>query len=200
MNHPSAGGKCMSAFHAEFLDWRHGDWGGRILWNAQISTLGCLLPPASPAQDTWESTCRVSGYQKWGLAACSLKAKKEASFVERKVCFILDADNQGMMDSCPQAGSLPTPSLPVSGQELYIVRERGLHAETAQSALLVVLKLVMWWSDQRHRHVSSTVYPQFQAGSVCSHFFEAIPWNCGSLCQGYSLVIKVVSLSTWWVV
>ena len=32
----------------------------------------------------------------------------------------------------------------------FVGRERGLHAETAQSALTVVLKLVMGWSDQHH--------------------------------------------------
>ena len=34
--------------------------------------------------------------QKWGLAAHFSKANKEARLAERKVCFILDASNQGM--------------------------------------------------------------------------------------------------------
>ena len=70
--------------------------------------------------------------------------------MERKVCFTLDAGNQGRMDSCPQAASLSTPSLHISGQELYTGRGRGLCAEAAQSTLPVVSKLIMWWSDQRH--------------------------------------------------
>ena len=32
----------------------------------------------------------------------------------------------------------------------FIGRGRWLYAETAQSALTVILKLVMWWSDQCH--------------------------------------------------
>ena len=31
-----------------------------------------------------------------------------------------------------------------------IVKGKGLHSETAQSALTVILRLVMQWSDQHH--------------------------------------------------
>ena len=49
-------------------------------------------------------------------------------------------------------GRLDSPPLTVSGQEFQgcIGGGRGLHAETAQSALTVILKLVMRWSDQWH--------------------------------------------------
>ena len=55
---------------------------------------------------------------------------------------------------------MPTPPFPpptISGQSAFkgafqgcIGRGRGLRLETAQSALAVILKLVTWWSDQRH--------------------------------------------------
>ena len=73
---------------------------------------------------------------------------------------------------------------------------RGLHVETVQSALTVVLKLVMRWSDQCH--LDCCKYNQSSVpGSVCSNFFEASSQNCGSLCHGYSLVIMQFTSSTW---
>ena len=42
---------------------------------------------------------------------------------------------------------LPTDN---QGTRAFIGGWRGLHAETAQSALTVILKLIMWWSDQGH--------------------------------------------------
>ena len=58
----------------------------------------------------------------------------------------------GTADSCPKA-SFP---LTISGQELLkeslmvVGRGRELHTETAQLALMVILKLIMQWSDQSH--------------------------------------------------
>ena len=68
--------------------------------------------------------------------------------MERKVCFILDAGDWergeggegARVDSCPKN----------QWARAFTDGGRGLHAETAQSALTVILKLVMWWSDQRH--------------------------------------------------
>ena len=60
--------------------------------------------------------------------------------VERKVCFISDAGNLwGRAYTGPKANSPPHPQL--VGKSFYRLRE-GLHAETAQSALTVILKLV----------------------------------------------------------
>ena len=60
--------------------------------------------------------------------------------MERKVCFILDAGNLwGRAYTGPKANSPPHPQL--VGKSFYRLRE-GLHAETAQSALTVILKLV----------------------------------------------------------
>ena len=62
-------------------------------------------------------------------------------------------------DSCPKANS----PLPVRGPELLGTYRQmeGATCRMAQSALTVILKLVMWWSDQRHL-VLSTVSLQFQ--------------------------------------
>ena len=79
---------------------------------------------------------------------CSLKANNEARLVERKVCFILEVSNQwGRVDFCPKVNS---PWLATSGQELLQMGGGGLFTETVQSALTVILKLVMQWSDQCH--------------------------------------------------
>ena len=45
------------------------------------------------------------------------------------------------------------------------------------------------WSDQHHLECfkySQSAVPE----SICSHFLEASSLNCGSLCHGYSLVIR----------
>ena len=65
--------------------------------------------------------------------------------MERTVCFILDASNWGQGDCCPKTDTL----LYSQGEIAFIDRGRGLYAETAESALTVILKLVMC-SDQ-HR-------------------------------------------------
>ena len=109
---------------------------------------------------------------------CCLKANNEAKFVERKVCFILEASNQwGRVDFCPMVNS---PWLATSGQELLQMERGGLFTEIVQSALTVILKLVMQWSDQCHLDClkySSSLIP----GSIFSNFFEASLLNCGSL-------------------
>ena len=71
----------------------------------------------------------------------------------RKVCFIPEAGNwekRGLTSK----GQLPTDSQwagAFKGEvQGYTGGGRGLHAETAQSALTVTLKLIMQWSDQ-HR-------------------------------------------------
>ena len=57
-------------------------------------------------------------------------------------------DGGWRVDSSPKAAS-PTPTAS-QGARAFIGGGRGLHVETAQSALTVFLKLVMWWSDQCH--------------------------------------------------
>ena len=79
-------------------------------------------------------------------------------FVERKVCFILDVGNQ-VETGAGEGGELgskaispaPTTSCPNREWERAFTCEgRGLHADTVQLALTVVLKLVLQWSDQHH--------------------------------------------------
>ena len=79
-------------------------------------------------------------YQKWGPAAHHSTACKEATMVERKVCFISESGNgEGRADSCPNADSFPTTDN--QWATALVGGGRGLHVETAQSALTVILKL-----------------------------------------------------------
>ena len=82
---------------------------------------------------------------------------------------------------CPKVDS----PHPLNSQEARALtcRERGLHAETAQSALTVILKLGIGGLTSVMLVVSGVV-----PGSVCSSFFEASSQNCGSLDHGYSLI------------
>ena len=88
-----------------------------------------------------------------GLTACCLKASKQASLVERKICFNSVAGNCGgrVVDICPKADSLPSPlpnpptpscQQPV-GQEILQV-EGGDYMQKQYMALTVIFKLVIW--------------------------------------------------------
>ena len=110
--------------------------------------------------------------------------------VERKVCFILEADNRGQgTDSCPEANS----PLTSSRQTPLKVSFRGTQAEGGGSMQKQHHRL---WQSSSIGHylpdsvtliVLSTVNLQFQNGSVCSHFSELSSWNWDGLCHGYSL-------------
>ena len=82
--------------------------------------------------------------------------------------------------SCPKTGSLPDNP----GQELSWT-EQGPPPETAQSALTVVVKLVMRWSDHCHLDGFSL---QFQ-GWFFPISLRPVLKNWYSLCGGYSLVL-----------
>ena len=66
--------------------------------------------------------------QKWGPTACHSKANKEASLVERKVCFILEASNHGGVWT-PVQKPTPHPTrtsvLTISGQVLLLAEGEG---------------------------------------------------------------------------
>ena len=95
---------------------------------------------------------------KWGPADCYSKANKKARLVERKVCFTLVAGSWwGREDTCPKAHLLDTQN---QWARVFIGWGRGWHAETAQSALADILKLVVWWSD--HPHLDSFRYRNLQ--------------------------------------
>ena len=86
--------------------------------------------------------------ERWGLVAQRSKASEHAMLVERKICFISDAGNCGGGQTSVQRPT-PRPSTHTHQQtgDKKFYRQRG---ETAQSALPVIWKLVMCWSDKRH--------------------------------------------------
>ena len=89
----------------------------------------------------------------WDPATPHSKANKQAGLVERKGCFISDASNcrGSMVDICPKANSPPTPDKQgmrafIEGGGSGVVVVGGwaeLHAETAQSSLTVIFRLVI---------------------------------------------------------
>ena len=108
-----------------------------------------------------------------GLVACHSKANKEATLVERKVCFIMDA---GIWGKVGVGWTLSkdwllhfTPSN--QGARTFIDREKGLHAETIQSALTIILKLVISGLTIIILIVSGTINLQFQGQ------FVSISWD-----------------------
>ena len=85
-----------------------------------------------------------------GAAACHSKANKKARLVERKVCFISDASNCGSGVRGGEGGvQRPTPRHPPPPTSKRVrafidsVRRTALLAETAQSSLTVMFKLVI---------------------------------------------------------
>lgn len=87
----------------------------------------------------------------------------------------------GGVDSCPRANSYADKQW----ARALLGKGRGLHVEASQSALMVILKSVMWWSDQCNLDFLS------------SHSLEVSSQNCGSLCPGSSPVIRQLTYSTW---
>ena len=129
--------------------------------------------------------------RKWGPAARCSKASKETRLVKRKVCLIFYAGNWGESEG---GGHLSKDLLSLTGNQwarAFIDRGRGLHAESAQSALTVILKLVMSWSDQHHldcfEYITSVLNIHLVhlvlstvPGLVCFHLLEASSWTCYS--------------------
>ena len=128
--------------------------------------------------------------------------------MRRKICSILDASKpRGRVDSRPKAES---PPLTIRGRSFCGLTE-GLHAETAQSALRVILKRVIGgltsvilillktfifsWRITALPYCVSSCHGFFQGSLSFSSkvslfpFLEASSWHCGSSCQDYSLVI-----------
>ena len=85
--------------------------------------------------------------------------------MDRKVCFILDAGNwEGWGQTPVQSSTPPTPDN--QWARAFRGRGRGLHTETAQSALTVALKLVIGGLTIIILIVFSTVDLQFQVWFV----------------------------------
>ena len=83
--------------------------------------------------------------------------------MERKVCFILDAGNQWGGQTPIQRLTPPTDS---QRARAFIGGGRGLHAEAAQSALTVILTLIIGGLISVILIVLGTVNLQFQGGFV----------------------------------
>ena len=120
--------------------------------------------------------------------------------MEREICFILDAGNLGRGGGVvgllgPSRGQL----LPINTQwvRAFIDRagERGLCAERAPTALSIILKLVTCGLPGV---VLIKYWPFSVPGSVCPLCFEASSQNCGSSGHGDSLVLVLLTSSTWW--
>ena len=92
--------------------------------------------------------------------ACSLRLHlyscPAARFASKEAGFISEAGNQWGGRTPVQR---PTPPRDNQWARDFIDGRRGLRAETAQSALTVILKLVMGWSDRIILIVLSTVSP-----------------------------------------
>ena len=83
---------------------------------------------------------------KWGSSCSHSEANKESRLVERKVSFVSEAGNLGWeKGGLLSKGQLPTPTPNNQWARAFIGEWRGLQAETAQSVLTVIFKLVIWW-------------------------------------------------------
>ena len=142
-----------------------------------------LLSPEAPAPwmlaKWWVQELSQNNRKRGPVARCS-KASRETRSVERKVCFIFNAGNQGGNEG---GGHLSKDILTLTDNQwarAFIGRGRGLHSESAQSALTVILTLVMWWSDQHHLDCFEYIVLSTVPGLVCFHLLEASSWNCHS--------------------
>jgi len=111
--------------------------------------------------------------ERYSLAAHRSKASKQARLVKRKVCFVSDASNcRGVQTSVQRLTPLTLPphqppALASSEVRAFTDRRRGLYAETAQSALPVIFKLVIGGLTGIILVVLGTVNLQFQGPFVC---------------------------------
>ena len=78
-------------------------------------------------------------------------------------------------DVCPMAKALYWQS---AGERFYRQR-RGATCRNSTVSSDSHPEVGHWWSDQR-RLVLGAVSVQFR---VCSHFFKASSWNCGTFCE-----------------
>ena len=119
----------------------------------------------------------VEALPKLGSDALHSKASREARLMDRNVCLISDASNSGSGGKGSTRVQRPDPPTDNQGARAFIGWGRGLHAETAQSAPTIILKLVIRCLTKHHfncfKHSSSLV-----PGSDRLHFLEASPWNC----------------------
>ena len=82
-------------------------------------------------------------------------------------------------DSCPKADS-PPESQRARRREGATCRDSAVSSDGR-------LEMGRRWSDQRHLNQVQLV---FGSSAGVPHFFQASSGNCGSLCYGYSLLIR----------
>ena len=108
----------------------------------------------------------------WGPTACCLKATKEARLLEMKVCFIFDAGTwcRGREGCVPAQRltlpPLPHPTPPIIREQEFLWTEGGGYVQKEQSALAVILKLVISGLTSVILIVLGTVSVQFQGPLV----------------------------------
>ena len=117
--------------------------------------------------------------------------------MQRTVCLVLVAGTRvaGGGDTCPKADSPTSPPQTVGGARAFTGRGRGLRVETAQSALTVILKLVIGGLTSIILIVLSTVSLQFQGQFVpisCVQFSEL--WQLTSWLQSAHHVVNFFHL------
>ena len=120
---------------------------------------------------------------RWGPLLATQKSINRPGWWERKsdLCQMTATWRWGGWPSVQR----PTPHTASQWvRTFYINRRRGLHAETARSALIVIFKLVPGGLMTSHHFVWGRVNLQF----VCCHFFEAKSQNCSTFCHSYGLV------------
>ena len=110
--------------------------------------------------------------------------------MERKFALFSDADHWrgGVADICPKANFPPPLATSRAGDFIDRGWGGGNYMQKQHSQL--------WQSSPNW---SSVVWPvsSWLFWSICSHCFEVISPNCGSLCRGYSLVIMQLISPTW---
>ena len=106
-------------------------------------------------------------------SGCSLLKSQQRGQVDRKVCFILYASKQGWCWEGRRLFKGQLSSQPSDNQEARAFTDRGreLHAETAESARTVILKLVIGGLTSMILIVLSSVTVQFQG------WFVFISWG-----------------------
>ncbi|CAN0551180.1 unnamed protein product [Rangifer tarandus platyrhynchus] len=99
----------------------------------------------------------------WDLAARCSKANKQATLVERKVCFTSDAGNMmgRVVNICPKARPPLHPNKQGVRAFMDRLESRGQRIETAQSSLTVIFKLIISGLNSIILVVLGTVNLQF---------------------------------------
>ena len=140
-------------------------------------------PSLENKQERYESSLDIQ--LKVGSGCLPLKNQKRVSLVERKVCLILDASNWGRAGGLLSKGWLLSPD---NQWASFIGREKGLHVETAQAALIVSLKLVSGGLNSGILIVLGTVNLQFQ-GHFVHISLRPVLGIMADLCHSYRLDI-----------